>query len=89
MKFNRAFGNVLLIYNSAQKSVISSSAKILFKTIAPNRYKRVLPKIPIKIEKITDLKSLLIARRCDVRTEAFRREYVNYKIDGKASRKAR
>jgi hypothetical protein len=89
MKFNRVFGNTLLIYNLAQESVISFSIKILFKIIVLNRHKRVLPGISIKIEKITDLKLLLMIRKYDMRTEASRRKYVNYKINGKISRKAR
>jgi hypothetical protein len=89
VKFNKVLGNTLLIHDSAQESVISSSIKILFKIIAFNRYKGVLLGIPMKVKEITDLKLLLMIKRYDMRTEASRRKYVNYKIDGRASREAR
>jgi hypothetical protein len=89
VKFNRAFENALLIYNSAQESIIFSPIKISFKIIALNRYKGILPRIPMKIEKITDLKLLLIVKKHDMRTEASRKKYVDCKIDGRASRKTR
>jgi hypothetical protein len=89
LKPNEILGNALLIYNSTQKSIISFPIKTLLKIIAPNRYKRILPGILMKIKEITDLKSLLIAKKHDMRTGTSRREYVNYKINGKASREAR
>jgi hypothetical protein len=89
VKFNRIFGNILLIYDSAQKSVISSPIKISFKIIALNRHKEVLSEILIKIEEITDLKSLLIAKKYNMRTEVSRRECVSCKINGRAFREAR
>jgi hypothetical protein len=89
VKFNRIFENILLIYNLAQESIVSFPIKILFKIIIFNRHKGVLPGILIKIEEITDLKLLLMIRKYDMRTEAFRRKYVNCKIDGKVSRETR
>jgi hypothetical protein len=89
VKFNRALGNALLIHDLAQELGAPSPPKIPLKTIAPNRYKGVLPEIPMKVEEVTDLRSLLVARRHDMRTEASRRECVSCKIDGKASRGAR
>jgi hypothetical protein len=89
IKFNRIFGNTLLVHDSAQESVISSSVKILFKTIAPNRHKGVLPGIPMKVEEVTNLRSLLVIRKHDMRTEISRRKYVGCKINGRASRGAR
>jgi hypothetical protein len=89
VEFNRALGSALLVYSSAQESIASSPAKAPLKTIAPNRYKGVLPGIPMKVEEVTDLRSLLVARSHDMRTETFRRECIGCKIDGKASRGAR
>jgi hypothetical protein len=89
VKFNRILGNALLIHNSAQESVTSFPAKTPLKTIAPNRHKGVFSEISMKVMKITDLRSLLMARRHNMRTEASRKECVNCKINGKASRGAR
>jgi hypothetical protein len=89
VEFNRAFGSALLVHDLAQESVVPFSLKVLLKIIAPNRHKGVLSGIPMKVEEVTDLRSLLVARRHDMRTEASRRECVGCKIDGKASRGAR
>jgi hypothetical protein len=89
VEFNRALGSALLVHDLAQESVIPFPLKAPLKIIAPNRHKGVLPGIPMKVEKVTDLRSLLVARRHDMRTETSRRECVSCKIDGKASRGAR
>jgi hypothetical protein len=89
MKFNRIFGNILLVYNLAQESVIPFPVRILFKIIVLNRHKEVLSGISMKIEEITDLRSLLVIRRHDMRTEVFRKECVGCKIDERVSRGAR
>jgi hypothetical protein len=78
-----------LVYDLAQESVAPSPAKTLLKTIVSNRYKGVFPGIPMKVEKVTDLRLLLVTRKHDMRTEASPRECVNCKIDGKASRGVR
>jgi hypothetical protein len=78
-----------LVYNLAQESVALSPLKVLFKIIAPNRHKGVFPGISMKVKEVTDLRSLLMVRRHDMRTEASRRECVSCKINGKASREAR
>jgi hypothetical protein len=88
-EFNRALGSVLLVYDLAQESVVLSSPKVPFKTIAPNPHKRVFPGIPMKVKEVTDLRSLLMIRRHDMRTEVSRRKCVGCKIDRKASREAR
>jgi uncharacterized protein with PIN domain len=55
--------------------------------IAPSRCKGVLPGIPSKVKAVTDLRSVLLARDYDMRKKkGTRRECINYKYDGKASR---
>jgi hypothetical protein len=89
VEFNRALESTLLVYDSAQESIAPSPAKALLKIIVPNRYKGVLPGILMKVKKITNLRSLLVTRKHNMRTEASRKECVGCKIDRKASRGAR
>jgi hypothetical protein len=55
--------------------------------IAPSRCRGVLPGILSKVEAVTDLRSVLLARGHDMRKEeGTRRECIGCKYDGKASR---
>jgi hypothetical protein len=89
VEFNRALGSALLVYNLTQESVVPFLVKALLKIIVPNRYKGVLSGIPMKIEKVIDLRLLLVIRKHDMRTEASRKECVSCKIDRKAFRETR
>jgi hypothetical protein len=74
VEFNRALGSVLLVYDLAQELVAPSPPKVSLKTIALNRHKGVLSGISMKVEEVTNLRLLLVARRHDMRTEASRRK---------------
>jgi hypothetical protein len=101
IKFNRALESALLIhdltnnnlresFSTSVQALINSSTqaiKVTLKTIAPNRCKGVLPGIPSRVEVVTDLKSVLLARGHNMCREGSGRDkYINYKIDGKVSR---
>jgi hypothetical protein len=85
IEFNRALGSALLVYIPTEE-LREASAQITLKTIAPNRCKGVLPGIPTRVETVTDLSSVLLAKGHDMRKEGLRRECVACKWDGKASR---
>jgi len=90
VEFNRALGSALLVHDLSQKSsstsnqVTTQTTRATLKTIAPTRCIGVLPGIPIRVEAVTDLKSILLARGHDMYKEDSRRG-VGCEIDGKAS----
>ena len=66
---------------------ITFTAAIKLKSIIFNRYRGVLLGILKKVEAVTNLKLILLARGYIMcKEEGTRREYINYKIDGKVSR---
>jgi hypothetical protein len=73
-----------------QATEASSNArkKKTYKTIAPQRCRGVLLGIPSKVEAVTDMKSIALAKGHNMQKGDSRRECVSYKIDGKISREA-
>jgi hypothetical protein len=65
---------------------IPAKTNTKLKTIIPIRCREALLGIPKKIEAVTDLRSLILAKRHDMCTEASRKEYVSCKIDGRVTR---
>jgi hypothetical protein len=86
VEFNRALGNALLIFDPDLPALNLTKTNHKLKSIAPIRCKEAFPGIPKKVEAVTDLKSLLLARGHDMCTEALRREYIGCKIDGRVTR---
>jgi hypothetical protein len=84
IEFNRALGSALLLYDPTGESSLTS-----MRSIPPNRCRGVLRGIPIRVEAVTDLTSVLLARGHDMRKEGSRRECIGCKIDGKVSGEGR
>jgi hypothetical protein len=104
VEFNRGLGSALLVHDPTNNNLRGSSStsvqastnsstqatRVTLKAIAPNRCRGVLPGIPSRVEAVTDLKSVLLARGHDMcREGSGRGECVGCKIDGKASRSGR
>jgi hypothetical protein len=74
------------MHNFITTNIISTAITKL-KFIMPNRYRKILLGISKKIETVTDLKSILLTRGHTIcKEKGTRREYIDYKIDGKISR---
>jgi len=93
VEFNRTLGSALLVHDPTNHDLQQSSStsdRVILKTITPNRCRGVLPGIPSRVEAVTDLKSVLLARGHDMYVEpSLRRECIGCKYDGKASRGVR
>jgi len=90
--FGEAIEEVFQETAEASQEVAETSLNVrkekTYKTIAPQRCRGVLLGIPSKVEAVTDMKSITLAKGHDMQKGDYRRECVGCKIDGKTSRGA-